>query len=480
MSDDSSTKRFVLRVGIPVVVVAAVIGIMAGTIVRQSREAGASELVLEPVASVGNDPFTMPIVPGSAGSAGFDPDVELGPDDIELMSMVTEQLNPPVGDLPEIDFTGIELPEVDDGDLVNVSGAAPGLYGGTNVLEVCDKDQLVAFLVENEDKAAAWADVHGIAAADIPAFVAGLTDVILQVDTRVTNHGFRDGKANPIDSVLQAGTAVLIDADGVPRVRCYCGNPLLEPRSLGTQDPTFRGEAWDGFDLDDTVVISAGEPIDELVLDDISTDNFVLRAPGSELDTARVVDPVGQPVLPDADPPSPTQPEPTVVPEPTAPPTATPAPTAAPTPTPTPRAPAVDLTGTGSVSASSTFNADFVASLAVDGSRGSSWFSAGGGGASLTWSGRQRVFIETVDILSNASHQTVDFRTGFGFESVTVSVSDGGVTVFSETYGLPGTPDPDVRASPGVVGDTILLEFSGGEDPTCGGFSELVVTGSPA
>ena len=70
---------------------------------------------------------------------------------------------------------------------------------------------------------------RGITPEEIPAYIAGLSDVVLQADTRVTNHGFLDGQANPIDEVLQAGTAVLVDAYGIPRARCYCGNPLTPP-----------------------------------------------------------------------------------------------------------------------------------------------------------------------------------------------------------------------------------------------------------
>ncbi|MGH3907098.1 MAG: DUF6777 domain-containing protein, partial [Pseudonocardiaceae bacterium] len=42
-------------------------------------------------------------------------------------------------------------------------------------------------------------------------------------DTRVTNHGYRDGKATDRQAVLQAGTAVLVDEKGRPRVKCGCG-----------------------------------------------------------------------------------------------------------------------------------------------------------------------------------------------------------------------------------------------------------------
>ena len=50
-----------------------------------------------------------------------------------------------------------------------------------------------------------------------------------------------------------------------------------------------------------------------------------------------------------------------------------------------------------------------------------------------------------------------------------------GNVVFEESAGLEGTPDPDVVASPNVVGRTIRFLFSGGEAPDCGGFGELRV-----
>ena len=85
---------------------------------------------------------------------------------------------------------------------------------------------MVAFLQANPEKAAAWAGVLGISAASIPGYVAELTPVILRSDTYVTNHGFAGGRATTLTSVLQAGTAVMVDKFGTPRVKCYCGNPL--------------------------------------------------------------------------------------------------------------------------------------------------------------------------------------------------------------------------------------------------------------
>lgn len=112
----------------------------------------------------------------------------------------------------------------------------PGLYGGTGENTVCDADLLVNSLAAQPEKAAAWADAVGIETSEVADYVEGLHPQVLTVDTRVTNHGYRDGSAQPFQSTLGAGTAVLVDASGTPRTRCACGNPLDEP--LVTPDTT--------------------------------------------------------------------------------------------------------------------------------------------------------------------------------------------------------------------------------------------------
>jgi hypothetical protein len=127
-------------------------------------------------------------------------------------------------------------------------GDAPGLYGGTRRVANCDPAKLVAFLQANPDKAGAWASVHKIRPADIPRFVSGLTPVLLRVDTLVTNHGFRDGKATSEPAVLQAGMGVLVNRFGVPVVKCNCGNPLSQPGAkISTRNAKYTGRSWPGF-----------------------------------------------------------------------------------------------------------------------------------------------------------------------------------------------------------------------------------------
>jgi serine/threonine protein kinase len=148
-----------------------------------------------------------------------------------------------------------------------VAGGTAGLYGGTLNNASCDPAQMVAFLQQHPDKARAWADVEGIAAADLPSYIGGLTPVVLRADTAVTNHGFLDGAATTLRSVLQAGTAVLVDRFGVPRARCYCGNPLTPPPA--TTPAGFTGERWSGFSPSTIVTVApTSAPLTQLTLVD--------------------------------------------------------------------------------------------------------------------------------------------------------------------------------------------------------------------
>jgi hypothetical protein len=162
------------------------------------------------------------------------------------------------------------------------TGTEPGLYGGTGEVDACDAQALVAFLEDHPDKAGAWSDVIGIGPEQIEEYVGGLTPVVLMTDTLVTNHGFRDGNAIGLMSVLEAGTAVMVDDRGVPRVKCNCGNPLTEPAPVALTDAELTGDRWDGFDLDRVATVRAGEPVDELTLCDLRTGERSTRSVGSD------------------------------------------------------------------------------------------------------------------------------------------------------------------------------------------------------
>jgi hypothetical protein len=215
-------------VPVALVVVGLLVAAVAVVVAVGSDEgtAAAGEVFLEPAADPGPDAFTDPVDPATPASTAVGATVEPAP---------------AVGVVP-------------------TSGVAPAPgsppYGGTGDDRVCDREQLIAFLTAQPDRAAAWAGVLGVATADVPAYVRGLRPTVLLYDTRVTNHGFASGVATPRQSVLQAGTAVLVDADGDPVVRCRCGNPLRPPAAVPASATV--GTAWPGFDPTVMVAVEVG------------------------------------------------------------------------------------------------------------------------------------------------------------------------------------------------------------------------------
>jgi hypothetical protein len=235
------------KVGIGIAVV-VVLGLIAGglTVLLAGDDAEAGEVFLEAAGSPGADPFTDSVSVGDeSGLPNQSPSAGSSDDEIQVTS---------------------------------VNGDEVGLYGGTQGQGNCDPDQLVEFLEANPDKAQAWADAQGIVVDDIAEFVDDLTPVRLVRDTRVTNHGYRDGRANPIQSVLQAGTAVLVDDTGLPRVKCSCGNPLLAPTAVsGTV--TYQGSRWSGFSPTSLTVINVQQVTNVFVIQDVDDSDVLFERP---------------------------------------------------------------------------------------------------------------------------------------------------------------------------------------------------------
>lgn len=227
-----------ISVGLVVAIVASVVTIV---MVLADEPADASEVSLEPAGWTGADPFTPTVATVAIGEP-------------------TPTTIPPASSAAGGGFT-------------TYPGDRPGLYGATRGLGTCDPDQLVAFLEQNPTAAQAWAGILGLAVADIRSYVATLTSAVLTTDTRVTNHGFREGRATAIPAVLQAGTAVLVDERGYPVVRCVCGNPLTSPTPISS--PRYTGTPWSDFRADKVIVIQRGtRAVGELVLIDASGTSF--------------------------------------------------------------------------------------------------------------------------------------------------------------------------------------------------------------
>jgi hypothetical protein len=165
--------------------------------------------------------------------------------------------------------------------LITAKGDAPGLYAGERDVPSCKPDQLVSYLQANPSKAQAWASAIQIDPTQIKGFVATLMPALLRVDTRVTDFQFgSNGKPLPKQSVLQAGTAVMLDRTAFPRVRCQSGDPLAEPRAVPSS-PSYTGPSWPTFSPTTIVVVTPAPQPTAIILIDIRTGAVFVRIPGS-------------------------------------------------------------------------------------------------------------------------------------------------------------------------------------------------------
>ncbi|MEV0738581.1 DUF6777 domain-containing protein [Streptomyces sp. NPDC050549] len=220
---------------------------------RAAKSSG--EVFLQPVAARGPDPFTdstaiMPSVP---------PRVTRTPQSTPTVSTPTRTASPV--------------------HTLAVSGATPGLYGGTARTGSCDVERQIAYLTRDQAKAGAFAQAEGISRSAIPGYLRGLASVVLRADTQVTNHGFRDARVTGFQSVLQAGTAVLVDNRGVPRVRCACGNPLKAGVAGGNS--TRGGRGWSGYRPAEVVVVTpAPQVITDITIINVVDNTWIERPLG--------------------------------------------------------------------------------------------------------------------------------------------------------------------------------------------------------
>ncbi|MEU6063907.1 MULTISPECIES: DUF6777 domain-containing protein [Streptomyces] len=237
--------------------------LVAGCARDGGRDAGPSgEVFLLPVAAEGPDPFT-----GSTAT---------GPDSAVTR---TAQSARPIGNAVPV------------GGVRSVSGGTPGLYGGTARVGSCDVGRQIGYLAADPARGSAFARVEGITRTAVPGYLRGLTPVVLRADTRVTNHGYRDGQAAGFQSVLQAGTAVLVDDRGVPRVRCACGNPLKPPAAAHGGSGT-GGQAWSGYRPGEVIEVTpAPHAITNITIIDLGSHAWIERPIGHDVQHDHVVHP---------------------------------------------------------------------------------------------------------------------------------------------------------------------------------------------
>ncbi|MGI5404351.1 DUF6777 domain-containing protein [Streptomyces sp. CA-135486] len=215
--------------------------------------AGSEKVFLQPVAGQGPDPYTPSTVTSTAAPSPEPPAPSSSPSPPSRGQM-----------------------------LRTVSGATPGLYGGTQSVASCDVEQQVRFLAADQAKSRAFSRAVGIPQPEIPDFLRGLTPVVLRADTRATSHGYSRGTATSYQSVLQAGTSVLVDQYGAPRVRCAGGNPLKPPVAVKAA-VVQTGRSWAGYQPERVVVIKPTvQMVDSLVIVDIVNNTWIERKSGTD------------------------------------------------------------------------------------------------------------------------------------------------------------------------------------------------------
>jgi hypothetical protein len=229
----------------PVLLVLFVVVMVAVGRLTEPAAHGRGEIVLESAQTAGTHPFTASVATG-----------------------------PPAAAPAPASPAGHAAPGPSGATTTAISttrGSQPGLYGGTRNAASCDAQLLIQDLQASPGQAAAFAEVEGITLPDIPSFAGGLTGVVLRGDTRVTDHGFVKDHPSVFQAVLQAGTRVLVDHFGVPRVRCAGGTPLGPPVAV-VITPRYVGTRWAGFEpAGVSVVTAASQPVSTLVLVDGAT-----------------------------------------------------------------------------------------------------------------------------------------------------------------------------------------------------------------
>ncbi|MFG3497569.1 DUF6777 domain-containing protein [Streptomyces sp. NPDC047928] len=235
-----------------------------GTGGAQGTPADSGEVLLQPAAAPGPDPFTASTV-------------------VAVPRSSTRPASPasPTSPVSPTSSPAVPPPSASPRGVRTVDGATPGLYGGTRLMADCDVERQARLLTGDTAKAGAFAQAAGINPADIRGWLRDLTPVVLRADTRVTGHGYRDGTATPFQAVLQSGSAVLVDRYGAPRVRCACGNPLRSPADIQGA-AVYQGDRWDGFRAGRVVAVAPTQQVlGSLIIVNVADDTWIERKTGT-------------------------------------------------------------------------------------------------------------------------------------------------------------------------------------------------------
>ncbi len=220
-----------------------------------------------------------------AGADPFMPSVVVAP--IDIADSVAGDVDSFTSQLPASAGRGARL----------VPGTQQGLYGTVGKTAVCDVPEVANYLDVHPERSRSWARAISIAPQKIPYYLNTLTPVALIADTWVTSSAFVDGRAVPAQAVLQAGTAVLIDQAGVPRVHCATGDPLAPPANMNFADLDVQGKRWPKFLPQNVIAVAyasggtAQSAVAEFALRDLSSGEVETRAAGGTISIG--ADPTG-------------------------------------------------------------------------------------------------------------------------------------------------------------------------------------------
>lgn len=204
-----------------------------------------------------------------------------------------------------------QLPVRADRAVRPVSGRQPALYGATGATAPCDAVTLANDLDADVATATAWGLAFGLTTQQIPYYLNTLTAVVLLGDTWVTSHTLSDGAAHPVQTVLQAGTAVLVDPLGVPRVHCVSGAPLTPPANQKLTDFRADGDEWDGYSPHTVLAVNysaTGDPgpAGDFTLIDVTSGEQMSRKVGGTINLGAATVPLPDPAVMNV-PPAPTR-----------------------------------------------------------------------------------------------------------------------------------------------------------------------------
>ena len=142
------------------------------------------------------------------------------------------------------------------GAIRSVSGGEVGLYGGTRNSPACDVEKQIRYVTADTGRNKAFASSLNVQPSAVPGYLRSLTPLQLRSDTRVTNHGYKNGTSTGYQSVLQSGTVTKVHVKEGDDVNVTVVRVARDVRS----DERARGCGERADDADRDVLPSAGVP----------------------------------------------------------------------------------------------------------------------------------------------------------------------------------------------------------------------------